>query len=161
MLKQLFVLLLIFSASVNAQTTIISGYVRDAKTMQPLPGANVIAGNSIGAATDTSGYYEIRNMYEGELQLTVSYIGYIAEERNISTLELNRADFLLQPDEGFLSTVVVTGSKYEKNIGEETVTIDVIKPSLIEHTSPVTIDETIDKVPGVNVIDDDNIRIVR
>ncbi|MEI7803380.1 MAG: TonB-dependent receptor, partial [Bacteroidota bacterium] len=52
-----------------------------------------------------------------------------------------------------LGTIVVSSSRYEKKISEETVSMEVIKPSLIENTNSVDMEEAINKAPGVNVVD--------
>jgi outer membrane receptor protein involved in Fe transport len=52
-----------------------------------------------------------------------------------------------------LNTVTVTSGKYEKPIGEVTVSLEVLQPSLIESTNKVTLDQAIEKIPGVQVID--------
>lgn len=55
----------------------IDGYVKDKKTGDPLPGANVvIKGTTLGAATSTDGYYYIINVPPGTYTLTASMMGY-------------------------------------------------------------------------------------
>lgn len=65
--------------SINAQsgTGTLSGEIRDAVTKQPLHGANVIiAGTSLGATTNESGYYVIKNILPGTYEARSSIIGY-------------------------------------------------------------------------------------
>ena len=80
MLYCLFVLsiLLLCVNGSNAQTTgKIIGKVIDAKTNDPLPGANVvIQGTTMGAATDTKGDFFIINVPPGTYDLRVQMIGY-------------------------------------------------------------------------------------
>ncbi|MCD6166752.1 TonB-dependent receptor [bacterium] len=55
----------------------IVGYVTDADSGEPLPGANVIIeGTTMGAATDLEGYYIILNVPPGVYTLVASMIGY-------------------------------------------------------------------------------------
>ena len=55
----------------------IVGYVTDADSGEPLPGANVIIeGTTMGAATDLEGYYIILNVPPGIYTLVASMIGY-------------------------------------------------------------------------------------
>jgi len=55
----------------------IVGYVTDADSGEPLPGANVIIeGTAMGAATDLEGYYVILNVPPGTYTLVASMIGY-------------------------------------------------------------------------------------
>ncbi len=55
----------------------ITGYITDAETGNPLPGANiVIEGSSMGAASDIKGYYAILNISPGTYTLKASMMGY-------------------------------------------------------------------------------------
>lgn len=75
-LKYFFVVLL-FTASVVTETGNIKGKITDAKTGEPLVGANVvILTHSWGAATDTKGEFEINNIPTGTYSVKVSYVGY-------------------------------------------------------------------------------------
>lgn len=57
--------------------SIISGYVFDVKTNQPLHAANVfIANSSLGDTTDSRGQFIIRELENGTFDLVVSMIGY-------------------------------------------------------------------------------------
>ncbi|MBM3313906.1 hypothetical protein FJY70_04880, partial [candidate division WOR-3 bacterium] len=65
-----------------AETGRIRGRVTDAKTGEPLIGANVmVVGVSLGAATDATGEYLITNVPVGTLTLTASYISYQSQEK--------------------------------------------------------------------------------
>lgn len=63
---------------VSAQTVgKIAGTVTDAKTGDPLPGANIIiVGTNRGAATDLDGVYYILNIPPGEYELRAVMVGY-------------------------------------------------------------------------------------
>lgn len=59
---------LCFSLTADAGASItLSGTVRDAKSGEPLPGANVVfTGTGLGAATDASGRYALRGISAGD-----------------------------------------------------------------------------------------------
>ena len=66
----------LYSTETSA-TGIIRGQLLDADTQSPLISANVmIAGTGLGAATDKTGAFEIRNVPAGSYTLNFSYIGY-------------------------------------------------------------------------------------
>ena len=48
---------------------------------------------------------------------------------------------------------MVSAGNFEQNLNEVTVSMEVLKPSLIENKSIQTIERAVDQVPGVNVID--------
>jgi hypothetical protein len=56
----------------------ITGQVRDGNTQEPLAGVSVVVVEvpAFGAATDTGGYFRIKNIDVGEYSLKVSLIGY-------------------------------------------------------------------------------------
>jgi len=62
-------------------------------------------------------------------------------------------DINLAEDNELLNAVVVTGSKFERPASEETVSLAVVQPGLIENNNNVEVSETIEKVPGVDVVD--------
>lgn len=138
----------------SAQTAIFSGVITDANTKEPLIGATVFLNNQTGTATDIDGSFKIVTS-EGSYTFTASYVGYEKQSATITLTERTSlvVDIALKPIDGILNTIVVTGSKFEKKLGEETVTIDVIKSDLIQNTNDVKLDQTIQRIPGVSVID--------
>lgn len=138
----------------SSQTAIFSGVITDANTKEPLIGATIFLNNQTGTATDIDGSFNIVTS-PGNYTFTASYVGYEKQSATITLTERASLvlDIALKPVDGILNTIVVTGSKFEKKLGEETVTIDVIKSDLIQHTNDVKLDQTIQRIPGVSVID--------
>jgi outer membrane receptor protein involved in Fe transport len=155
MKNSLFVLFVAFICQLGtSQTAIFSGIITDANTKEPLIGATVFLNNQTGTATDIDGSFKIVTT-PGDYTFTASYVGYDKQSASITLTERASLvlDIALKPVDGILNTIVVTGSKFEKKLGEETVTIDVIKSDLIQHTNDVKLDQTIQRIPGVSVID--------
>jgi hypothetical protein len=71
-------LLLAITVSISASTTgKITGIIKDAKTGEPLPGANIVVeGTVLGASADVDGYYVILNVPPGVYTLRTNMIGY-------------------------------------------------------------------------------------
>jgi TonB-dependent starch-binding outer membrane protein SusC len=73
-------LLFISTASLNAQSRIVSGQVFSKKTNQPISGASIILrGTTIGTLSDLNGRY-VLNVNQEDFTLVYSYIGYQTEE---------------------------------------------------------------------------------
>ena len=71
------IFVLLISSLLTADTGTVSGVVRDANTLQPLVGANVmIIDTQLGDATDLEGNFEIGEITAGTRHLQVSMIGY-------------------------------------------------------------------------------------
>ncbi len=97
---------------------VIEGRVIDASTKEPLPGANVvIAGTTIGDATDETGYFRIENVPAGTQRLQVFFVGY--KEKIISDVLVTAAktmvmDITLQP-QAFEGEEIVVSAGYFGN----------------------------------------------
>src|SRR5690625_1662243 len=140
---------------VPAQKAVVHGFVTDASDHKFLMGVNIMEkGNSGGTSTDENGYFYLE-LELGPQILEFSYLGYETQRRVIdaSADEVIEIRILLSQKESLLTTVVVTASKFEKKIGEETVSLDVIRPAMIESQHLTTVDKAIEQDPGVTIID--------
>ncbi|GAB4333038.1 MAG: TonB-dependent receptor [Calditrichia bacterium] len=97
-------------------TGTIAGKVLDGRRKFPLIGAEIqIKGQSIGAATDLDGYYEIRNVPAGTYVLIASYLGYREVYKTDVVVKPQRTTFLnfeLLPTEIAGETVTVTAGYF-------------------------------------------------
>ena len=72
------------SVSMFAQTS-ITGTVIEAKTGQPIPGANIkVVGKSIGTTTDFDGNFSLKIAQNPPFSIEVSLIGYSSTEVEIT-----------------------------------------------------------------------------
>lgn len=144
---------LLLAGMLTAQNATIQGTITDKKTGEALFFANVSIG-STGVVTELDGTYSLA-MPPGDYTLKVTYVGYTTYSQNIQlaaneSLEL---DVALVPESTILNTATVTSGKYETPLSEVTVSMEVIRPELVESTSKPTLDEALQKVPGVTIID--------
>jgi len=85
--------ILAFVALASAQTASIEGTVFSDKG-QPIQGANVfITGTATGTSTDSEGAFSFETSMQGEMEITVSFVGYYTMARAI-TLDKNTTHFL-------------------------------------------------------------------
>jgi outer membrane receptor protein involved in Fe transport len=69
----------------------LEGVVRDAQTGQSLPGATVhVKGSTIGAMTDTKGFYVLDNIPEGNQIIVLSFLGYEDFEFGLNAVEKSK-----------------------------------------------------------------------
>jgi iron complex outermembrane receptor protein len=137
----------------TAQNGTLTGIVMDEASNEPLIGATVQVKDA-GTITDFDGSFSL-SLAAGNYQLTVSYVGFTPLTRKISVTagQTLAMDFYLTEEATILNTVTVTSGKFEKPLSEVTVSLDVLQPGLIESTSKKSIDEALNKIPGVNIID--------
>ncbi|MEN2414934.1 SusC/RagA family TonB-linked outer membrane protein [Flavobacterium mesophilum] len=101
-----FLLCLLMSSQVNAQTTTIEGTVKDAAGLT-LPGVNVLEkGTKNGVSTDFDGRYKIK-LTNPKAVLTFSFIGFGTKE--VAVAGKTKADVVLTEDSNNLNEVVVIG----------------------------------------------------
>ena len=103
--------LLLYATPALAQTGSIAGVLVDSETGDPLIGANaIIAGTSIGTATDIDGTYTIPNLEPGTYTVQFSYIGYnptTVQGVEVTAGETTRLDLSLSPEALEVGEVVV------------------------------------------------------
>jgi outer membrane receptor protein involved in Fe transport len=152
-----FLLLILSVIALNfAQAQTIVGTVIEESTGEGAIQATVsIKGTTTGTATDFDGNYSLRvNSREGIL--LIRYVGFKEIEINYSFPEgVNeiRHDAVLVESGTMLDETVVTASRFERKLGEETVSIDVIKPKFIGDQNLTNASEVLGKSPGVTMVD--------
>lgn len=148
-------LLLLFHITLlQAQNLTLKGIVIDSETNFELVGVNVIFDTKTIVQSDENGRFSIE-LPAGRHTVMASYIGYVAfhDTITIQSPSIPLYKIKMKPTAQELKMVVVSASKFERNISEETVSINILKPSLIQNTNSITMDEAVNRVPGVNVID--------
>ena len=148
------VLLSLFFIQAYGQQAVIYGYVSDSATNEKLPGVNIIADSTYGVATDAFGYYTLR-LPAGTYTLSYSFLGYHTQQK---TIQLNKndsvsMDVLLRSSSIMLDMAVVSAGRYEQRLSDVTVSIEVMKPAFIQNINTVMMDNTLNYVPGLDIMD--------
>ncbi len=143
------------SVTLTAQQATISGVVRDVKTKETLPGTNVLY-KETGVVTNLDGKYSLK-VDAGEVKLTYQFIGFEPQTKVITVAEgeQKNLDVNLNEIAQTLSTIVVTGGKFEQKLEEVTMSMDVIRPNLATDKGSTNIQEAINQSPGVQVVDNE------
>ncbi|MEL7123835.1 MAG: TonB-dependent receptor plug domain-containing protein, partial [Bacteroidota bacterium] len=145
---------IMLNAEIYSQNAYVSGFVNAANSEDPLIGATVYYTSGQGTTTNYNGFYEL-SIPAGTYELLASYVGYEDFEQ---TIELKagdsiKLDLTLQFEPSILNTVTVTSGRSETLLSEATVSLEVIKPNLIESTNKLSLDKAVEKIPGVSVVD--------
>ena len=138
-----------------AQEATVFGTVTDGETAEPMIGVTLfVAGTTSGTTTDIDGKYRL-SVPAGRQRIVFSYIGYepYTETVNLTAGAERQLDLSLAVTTSILETATVTSGRYEKPLGEVTVSLEVIKPGLIESSNQLSLDGVLDKVPGVTMVD--------
>ncbi|MFH6960626.1 SusC/RagA family TonB-linked outer membrane protein [Flavobacterium aquidurense] len=139
------ILMLVFSAMVNAQTT-VSGTVSDSGG--PIPGVNIIVkGSNINTISNFDGTYTIKAPATGIL--VYSFIGYKAKE--IAVANKTKIDVTLEEDLNNLKEVVVVGYGTMKR-GDLTGAVSSVSSAAVAQSVATTIDQVLQgRAAGVNI----------
>ena len=145
------VLFLLFSISGYSQnSTTYFGTVKDF-TNQPLIGVQFVSptSNSTIAISDENGVFEF---YSDLLQVKLNYIGF-ESVLIIPNADGNANVIILNDAAGLLNAIVVSENKRESQLKNATVSLEIIRPELIGNTAPTNIEETIGRINGVQIVD--------
>ena len=142
---------LLVSGNVYSQKALLQGTISD-ESGETLPSATIQIGEQ-GTIADFDGQYSIE-LAEGTYQIAVSYLGYEDYESTVVLTEDSPTtlNIVLSETVSLLQTATVTTGKYEKPLSEVTVSLEVLKSDLIESINATSIDQALEKIPGVNII---------
>jgi iron complex outermembrane receptor protein len=151
MKKLVSVLFALFVGTVMVAQTTISGSVKEAKTGEPIPGANVkVDGKSIGTTSDFDGNFSLKIAQTPPFTLEVSLIGYSSMKVEI-TKNNQIVSVLLDEAATALDEVVVSASRTPERILESPVTIERMDVREIKNTSSPTFYDGLENLKGVDV----------
>lgn len=150
---RLFVLSLLLATAASAQTGTLSGFVTDDETGEALAGAAVVvAGTSLGAATDLDGRYRIGRVPVGRQTLRFSFVGFTPRDTTVTvragaTVTLN---LTLATQSDALNEVDVEGFAEAEEIRESPFAVTIIDGQQLAGRG-LTVDEAISRAVGVQV----------
>ena len=105
----------------NAQSVSLYGYVRDARSGETLPQANVRVRrggqlSGAGTATNDAGLFTLTDLRPGRMTLVVSYVGYRSYTQSVrlEAGEERRVDVELSPGDVVAGEVTVQGRRAEE-----------------------------------------------
>lgn len=157
MLKSYLLLLIVMTVSFlsSAQEGTILGKVIDNEGA-PIIGASVIYRKdvTIGAVSDLDGNYELK-LPVGEAKIICRATGMVADTFLIQVIA-NTAlthDIVLSPYVQDIDGVKVVVGKFDKPLEDQTVSMEVLKPELIENKNTRSIETALDQTPGLNILD--------
>lgn len=147
-------LLLISTVLVNAQQATVFGVITDANSNDKLPGVNVVINKTTGVVSNIDGNYTLK-LDEGTYTVTYKYIGYSEESRLVKLKAGEKKEINIEMSEGskMLDAVVVSAGKFEQKLSDVTVSMEIIKPEFIENNNILSLEEGLQKIPGVNIMD--------
>lgn len=154
------VLLCSSSLSFSQQTGFLKGTVVLAESEEGAIGAIVTAyrvdqqaGRTV---TDVSGNYTME-LEEGTYRVTCQVAGMITDTAvaDITTDQVTKLDFELSENVEVLDQVVVSAGKFDQKLEDLTVSMEIIKPDLIENKNATSIESALNQAPGLTIMDNE------
>lgn len=143
------------SLSGFSQTGKITGKVKTSEG-EALVGASVFVRTEklIGASTDDEGTYELE-LPEGKYLLICRMEGMDNDtlEVNVIADQVVELNILMDEKVTVLDVVEIKVGKFDKPIEDQTVSMEVLKPRLIESKNTRSIETALDQTPGLNILD--------
>lgn len=154
----IFLLILLGCSHFSWGRATVTGVITDRSTGETLIGVNVsvVEGGEtgMGSATDINGRYTLE-VPDGRVRLSYSFVGYESEYRvaNLTANEVRQLDVPMSVKAEELNIVVVSGNQYGRKLEESAISIDVVGADLIANSNSVTLQDAVQKAPGVYMLD--------
>jgi iron complex outermembrane receptor protein len=150
-----FLTTIFISLGFYSQNGILEGIVTDDKGM-PIEGAEVIYKKDFtqGARTDEKGFYQME-LPAGSAKLVCRYTDMKNDTSTVTILNGQTVTYNIQLRSLVkeLDQFEVKVGKFDKSIEDQTVSMVVIKPQLIENKNTRSIETALDQTPGLNILD--------
>lgn len=132
----------------------VKGRVTDYGSKDVLPGAVVSIDAKTGVSSDINGDYLITAPV-GRYTLECTMLGYKTQKQVIDIVagDTLLVNFVMPDANTLLEEVVVSAGKFEQKLSDVTVSMEVIKPAIIENKNTTSLDNIMNQVPGVTVSD--------
>ncbi|NDW19340.1 TonB-dependent receptor [Dysgonomonas sp. 216] len=155
MIHKLFLsLMLLLPLSVSANSLVIKGHIIDSKTGEHLPYVSVgIKNTTIGASSDETGHFLIKNLKPGTYVLRFNTVGYNSQEETIELNSNNTSEFhfMMKPSNLDLNEVVVTANRNETLRREASVIVGIVDQKMFETTNSVNLAQGLNFQSGLRV----------
>ncbi|MEY4110913.1 MAG: hypothetical protein RLZZ46_1268 [Bacteroidota bacterium] len=143
-------ILLLLAGTSFSQSFKIAGIVKDSGTGELLTGAVITCGK-LAVPSGNDGSYSIVVEQSFPVTLKCTMIGYKAASLVLEAQ--GSADFVLEPAFTELEQVVISAGKFEQKLSDVTVSMEVLKPTLVDNKNTYNLETIIDQVPGVTIFD--------
>ena len=150
----IFLFLLIPLFNLGQDKGVFKGIVFD--NNEPILGANVqlLSDKSKGASTNFDGEFAFEAPV-GFQTFVVSFVGMTTDTIEVEIIKdlITFRKIVLKSDSEILKSVEIKVGKFDTDIKDMTISMEVIRPSLIENKNTRSVETILDQTPGLNIMD--------
>ena len=145
--------LIALTASIGfAQTTNISGVIKESNTDLPLPGVNIIVKDLIiGTISKSDGEFNLTVNQSPPFSIVFSMVGYKSQELEITEANSSGIEILLDEQSTLVQGIVISATRMEEDILRSPVTIEKVDLLTIRNTAAPEFFDALAYVKGVQV----------
>lgn len=140
----------------KVEKSVLSGYVRDAKTGEELIGVSVVTKeNGKGTATNEYGFFSL-SLSPGTYNISVKYVGYTTLNQVVDLSTSQKLNIELTPQTKELKTINVTGERKDENLKTTEMSTNRLDMKAITKIpallGEVDLIKSIQSLPGVSTV---------
>ncbi|PLX11741.1 MAG: hypothetical protein C0598_07520 [Marinilabiliales bacterium] len=147
-----------FISCLNAQNGVFNGRITDKKNGESLVGANIYLKSdmSVGTVSDFNGYFKL-SVEEGLHVFVISFTGMKQIEAEVNITDGGELYNVYQMEHfsAQFQEVVVRAGKFDKSLEEQTVSIEVMKPRIIDARNTTSVETILNLTPGLTILDEE------
>jgi len=128
----------------------ISGMVREKSTNTPIVGAKITASDGVKAISDFDGKFKL-NSQKFPVTIITSMMQFLNDTITVNKVE----EIVIKMGEQTkdLATIVVSAGRRKQAIEEVPVSMEIIRPQLIDNKGITDLEQAVDQTPGVFTMD--------
>jgi outer membrane receptor protein involved in Fe transport len=141
-----------YTYTLSAQS-FVKGKITEKGSKEGLPGV-IAAVGAKSILSDVDGNF-LLNVPAGKQTFLASLVGYKTFKKELDLKEKDTLVLNIEMEEAnqILEEVVVSAGRYEQKLSDITVSMEVIKPDLLQNKAVAQLDQIMGQVPGVYVTD--------
>lgn len=142
-----------FSSILFAQDSFqIKGIVANAKTLQPIEGANIIGKGSFSTSSST-GFFTLKNISEGDYTFTISHLGFTSKTITVNVgNDQETHKIFLEESTTALDKIEINGKTKKRERNESPVVSQLVTKEFLSNNRENSLMQTLSKIPGVSTI---------
>ncbi|MDO5969444.1 TonB-dependent receptor [Flavivirga aquimarina] len=130
----------------------IKGSVMNARTLQPIEGANII-GKGIFSISSVTGAFTINNVVKDSCSFIISHIGYVS--KTVTVIKKQKMETLLvylNESSTTLEEIEVLGKSERRVVKETPIVSHTVSKEFLNKNRENSLMQTLSKIPGVSTI---------